>query len=140
MDYHFLNSTLRNVVDAAMKGKIDSNTLRLIYRGKRNITNSRAVDTLGALFLEYTAPFPLTYVFGPRSLEVYNSIFVFVLQVRRAKYTLERILVRASALEVSGTKSEMKAVYVVRGRLSWVVKYVIFHPQQYKYLHKFQAH
>ena len=59
-------------------------------------------------------------------MQSYSSLFVLVLQIRRAKSTLERILVR-NALPGTTRKvdAEMKMFYAMRGKLSWFIKWVI---------------
>ncbi|WP_317094361.1 hypothetical protein, partial [Alkalibacillus haloalkaliphilus] len=75
------------------------------------------------LAVEYAVPFPLTYVFQPAALQVYGEVFVLLLQIRRAKGVLERILVRG---ETRGDmlRGELKVFYAMRGRLSWFIKCV----------------
>jgi gamma-tubulin complex component 5 len=50
-------------------------------------------------------------------------MFVLLMQIRRAKGVLERILVRSFG-EGQGYREEMKVFYAMRSRLSWFVKYV----------------
>ncbi|KAI0331306.1 hypothetical protein GY45DRAFT_1406103 [Cubamyces sp. BRFM 1775] len=126
-DFHFMNSAFRDVV-ALYPGParwIDASLVRFSFPARapsqeRNI--AQTVRALDGLLIEYAVPFPLTYIFGPRTMRVYSSIFTLVLQVRRAKSVLERILVRGGL--VGGGKqmdAEMKVFYAVRGRLSWFV-------------------
>lgn len=71
--------------------------------------------------MEYFVPFPVAYIFPPKVLQVYGEVFVFLLQIRRAKAVLDRILVRGAGMGGSG--GELKAFYAFRGRLSWFIKY-----------------
>ncbi|KAF7302253.1 hypothetical protein MIND_00792300 [Mycena indigotica] len=114
-DFHFLNSAFRDVIEAS-KGKewVQSFLVRLSYRGGQN--NNRSVTVFNNLVVEYAVPFPVAYIFPPRVLQVYGEVFVFLLQFRRAKSLLERILVRGAKVG-----SEMKAFYAFRGRLSWFI-------------------
>ncbi|KAH9899569.1 Spc98 family-domain-containing protein [Cubamyces lactineus] len=126
-DFHFMNSAFRDVVtlNSGPARWIDASLVRFSFPARapsqeRNITQT--VRALDGLLIEYAVPFPLTYIFGPRTMRVYSSIFTLVLQVRRAKSVLERILVRGGL--VGGGKkmdAEMKVFYAVRGRLSWFV-------------------
>ncbi|KZT29375.1 hypothetical protein NEOLEDRAFT_1056725 [Neolentinus lepideus HHB14362 ss-1] len=115
-DFHFLNTSFSDVVDArAGKARwIDSTLVRLAYRGAR--ATSRTVRVLDGLQVEYAVPFPLTYVFGPGALRSYNALFVFLLQLRRAKSVLDSILVRGA-----GAADELKVFYAIRSKLSWFV-------------------
>ncbi|CDO73818.1 hypothetical protein BN946_scf185015.g147 [Trametes cinnabarina] len=85
---------------------------------ERNV--AQTVRALDGLLIEYAVPFPLTYIFGPRTTKVYSSIFTLVLQIRRAKNVLEKILVRGGVLGRQ-MDAEMKVFYAMRGRLSWFV-------------------
>jgi gamma-tubulin complex component 5 len=117
-DFHFLNTAFGDIV-THLKW-IDPSLVRISHRGNRDQTNSRSVRALEGLFIEYAVPFPLTYIWGPRSMQIYSTIFVFVAQIRRAKNALERILVRHSRGERS--HAGMKVFYAMRGKLFWFVK------------------
>ncbi|TFK94263.1 hypothetical protein K466DRAFT_593763 [Polyporus arcularius HHB13444] len=130
-DFHFMNSAFRDVV-ALYPGRarwIEASLVRFSFPPKgqgqggplqeKNITQTvRAVD---GLLIEYAVPFPLTYIFGPRTMRIYSSIFTLVLQIRRAKSVLERILVRGGLAAGKQLDAEMKVFYAMRGRLSWFV-------------------
>ncbi|KAI0677260.1 Spc98 family-domain-containing protein [Trametes maxima] len=128
-DFHFMNSAFRDVVALypghAASRWIDASLVRFSYPAKapaQERSIAQTVRALDGLLVEYAVPFPLTYVFGPRTMRVLSGVFVLVLQVRRAKSVLERILVRSGV--VGGGKKvdgEMKVFYAVRGRLSWFV-------------------
>src|SRR5882762_10294036 len=113
-DFHFLNSAFGDVVDAGRTRWIESSLVRLSYRGNRDRMISRTVKSIDGLLVEYAVPFPLTYIFGPRVLQEYGSLFVFLLQIRRAKGVLERILVRGAIASVPHLGAELKAFYAMR--------------------------
>lgn len=77
---------------------------------------------MDGLSLEYAVPYPLTYIFRPEVIHVYSNIFVFLLQLKRSKYVLERILLRAEHSKTRRSKEEMKLFYAMRSRLSWFTK------------------
>jgi len=81
------------------------------------------VKALDGLAVEYAVPFPLTYIFQPGALQGYGEVFVLLLQIRRAKGVLERILVRGKA-RGERLRGELKAFYAMRSRLSWFIKWV----------------
>ncbi|KAI9064813.1 hypothetical protein FKP32DRAFT_1675206 [Trametes sanguinea] len=124
-DFHFMNSAFQDVV-AMYPGRarwIDPSLVRFSYPARapsqeRNVAHT--VRALDGLLIEYAVPFPLTYIFGPRTMRVYSSIFTLVLQIRRAKSVLEKILVRGG-LFGRQMDAEMKVFYAMRGRLSWFV-------------------
>ena len=120
-DFHFLNSAFRDVVDVGRTAWVDASLVRFSHRGKdKNI--GRTVRAIDGLLIEYAVPFPLTYIFGPRTMQVYSSIFVFVLQIRRAKHALERILVRGAVGSISHVDNDLKVFYAMRSKLSWFIK------------------
>ncbi|TFK55410.1 hypothetical protein OE88DRAFT_1764883 [Heliocybe sulcata] len=104
-DFHFLNTSFSDIINArAGKARwIDTALVRLAYRGTR--AKNRTIRILEGLQMEYAVPFPLTYIFGPQAIRSYNSLFVFLLQLRRAKSVLDSILV----------------FYAIRSKLSWFV-------------------
>ncbi|KAF7332696.1 hypothetical protein MKEN_00152800 [Mycena kentingensis (nom. inval.)] len=121
-DFHFLNSAFRDVVEPGPNSQvkatewIQASLVRLSYRGSKQVSGSRrSVKPLAGLLVEYAVPFPVAYVFAPKVLQLYGEVFVFLLQIRRAKAVLDRILVRGAV----GTG--LKAFYAFRGRLSWFI-------------------
>ena len=129
-DFHFMNSAFRDVAalyaGPARTRWIDAALVRFSFPSARGAGPERSiaqtVRALDGLLVEYAVPFPLTYVFGPRTTRVYSAVFTLVLQVRRAKRVLERILVRGGLAAGKGFDGEMKVFYAMRGRLSWFVK------------------
>ncbi|KAG6856046.1 hypothetical protein H0H87_008150 [Tephrocybe sp. NHM501043] len=125
-DFHFLNTAFRDVVDASVnvgaKAWIQPPLVRLSYRGGKDKDRSisRTVKALDALTVEYAVPFPLTYIFQPTALQVYGEVFILLLQIRRAKGVLERILVRGEA-RAAKLRNELKGFYAMRSRLSWFI-------------------
>ncbi|KII94634.1 hypothetical protein PLICRDRAFT_148664 [Plicaturopsis crispa FD-325 SS-3] len=122
-DFHFLNSAFGDVVEAGAARWVETSLVRLSYRGGKDRERmiSRTVKALDGLLVEYAVPFPLTYVFGPRALQAYGKICVMLLQVRRAKSVLERILVRGAGAAGRGTSDGMKVFYAMRSKLSWFI-------------------
>lgn len=129
-DFHFMNSAFRDVV-ALYPGRtrwIDASLVRFSFpktqgQGPLQEKNiAQTVRALDGLLIEYAVPFPLTYIFTPRTMRVYSSIFTLVLQIRRAKQVLGRILVRGGLAAGKQLDAEMKVLYAMRGRLSWFVK------------------
>ena len=125
-DFHFLNSSFADVVASAAYKWIDASLVRFAHHGRdrnRAASIGRTVRAIEGLVVQYAVPFPLTYIFGPKALQTYSALFVFSLQIRRAKTALERILVRdAASLRLPQGSVELKMFYAMRGRLSWFVK------------------
>ncbi|CCM01742.1 uncharacterized protein FIBRA_03808 [Fibroporia radiculosa] len=124
-DFHFLNTAFRDVAEATPHQWIDTSLVRFSHRGAKDKSITRTVRAIDGLLIEYAVPFPLTYVFGPRVMQVYSSIFSFILQIRRAKSVLERILVRGDVAGTSHLGSDLKAFYAMRSKLSWFVNVLL---------------
>lgn len=150
-DFHFLNTAFRDVVEASTnagaKEWVQTSLVRLSYRGSKDKdkTIHRTVKAIDGLLVEYAVPFPLTYIFQPATIRVYAEIFAFLLQIRRAKSVLERVLVRGEA-RAKTLRAELKVFYAMRSRLSWFINtllnflttYVI-HTQVLKFHEAFRA-
>lgn len=122
-DFHFLNTAFSDVVDAASTKWVKTSQVRLSYRGSRGKAINRTVMAIDGLLIEYAVPFPLTYIFGPNILQIYGSILVFLLQIRRAKSVLERILVRGATISsLPHGDGKLKVFYAMRSKLSWFIK------------------
>lgn len=127
-DFHFLNSAFGDILEAGHIKWIEGSLVRFSYRAgnDRSSNINRTIKGIDGLLVEYAVPFPLTYLFGPQALRAYGSLFVFLLQIRRAKSVLERILVRGdivnSRQNISG---ELKVFYAMRSKLSWFIKHVL---------------
>ncbi|KAJ7770975.1 Spc98 family-domain-containing protein, partial [Mycena maculata] len=130
-DFHFLNTAFRDVVEAGTSTGaqewVQPSLVRLSYRGSKDGGRgvSRTVKAISGLLVEYAVPFPIAYIFSPRILQVYGEVFVFLLQIRRAKGMLERILVRGGAGRNGRLGDELKAFYAVRSRLSWFINTIL---------------
>lgn len=100
---------------------VEPGLVRISYKADRKLSTQRSVVSLSGVTFEYAAPFPLTLVFTPDVLQRYNSLFVLLLQIRRAKCMLDNILMRGSSGSAR-TENELKSFYVMRSRMSWIVK------------------
>ena len=124
-DFHALNTVFSDVVEMNSLGAtkwMEPSLMRLSYRGGKEKERSiaRSIKAIDGLTAEYAIPFPLTYIFPPKVLQIYSEIFVFLLQIRRAKTVLEKILVRGDGAK--HLQSEIKVFYSMRSRLSWFIK------------------
>ena len=123
-DFHFLNSTFRDVVEMSYHRWIDPSLVRLSYQDNPEKATTRSVRGLDPLFVEYAVPFPLTYICGPKAIQSYSSIFVWLAQIKRARSLLENTVLRGSGFASRDVhqQPEMKAFYALRNKLSWFVK------------------
>ncbi|KAI5123393.1 hypothetical protein M0805_006101 [Coniferiporia weirii] len=120
-DFHFLNSAFRDAVSSLERDWMDSTLVRLSYKANRMSDLHRSVRIFDGLTVQYSAPFPLIYIFDDHASRVYNSIFILLLQIRRAKAALDNILVRGSAANSARSRDELKIFYATRKKLSWFV-------------------
>jgi len=123
-DFHFLNSAFRDVVEMSYHRWIDPSLVRLSYQDSPDKATIRSVRGLDPLFVEYAVPFPLTYICGPKAIQSYSSIFVWLTQIKRARSLLENTVLRGSGLwsRDAHQQAEVKAFYALRNKLSWFVK------------------
>lgn len=125
-DYSLLNAAWSK---AAARSNTDSTLLRFRVNSAKNLRSIiRSVKVLEHLALDYSLPWPLSFVFTPAILEIYTSIFRFLLQVRRAKHLVDRLsLVKPGSSTVpslqvqQSSEHELKQFYSLRMRLSWIV-------------------
>ncbi|KAH9482299.1 Gamma-tubulin complex component 5 [Psilocybe cubensis] len=126
-DFHFLNTAFNDVIDANRNAGVpewvNASLVRFAYRGNKEKDRAikRTVKAIDGLIVEYAVPFPLTYIFQPATIQGYSDIFVFLLQIRRAKSVLERILVRDDQGRGKKLREELKVFHAMRSRLSWFI-------------------
>ncbi|KAF9509606.1 hypothetical protein BS47DRAFT_1396744 [Hydnum rufescens UP504] len=127
-DYHSLNSLFRDVAVSTPGRWIDPSLVRFSYRGLRARNYTSSVRILDGLSVEYQVPFPLTYLFGPAENQVYSSVFIVLLQLRRAKSAVESILIRG-ALDsaISPPSTNLKAFHSLRSRFTWLINTLTHH-------------
>ncbi|KAG8860524.1 hypothetical protein FRB96_003778 [Tulasnella sp. 330] len=121
-DYHMLNGLLKDAVTSSPCNWIDVSLLRLSYRSVDPRSVKKTVRGLEGMSMAYQISFPLNYLFSSAAMEAYSSVFVFLLQLRWAKYALESV--PSSRGEQSATdlsREEKKAFYALRAKLSWIV-------------------
>ncbi|KAF8528848.1 Spc98 family-domain-containing protein [Hysterangium stoloniferum] len=121
-DFHFLNTAFQNVSRAGSRSWINPSLVRFSYRGRKDRNINRTVRAIDGLIVEYAVPFPLIYLFGPESHAGYSSVFRFLLQIRRAKNVLDRILIRGLGdVNLNYNRSDLRLFNVLRGKLTWFV-------------------
>lgn len=122
-DFHVLNTAFNDTVEAnhhaGAREWIELPLVRLSYRGQGAADANKSVRALDGLLVEYAYPFPLTYIFTPKAMQVYGEVLIFLLQIRRAKRVLENIFVRS---DKRSTGNGLKALYALRTRLRWFIE------------------
>ncbi|KAF8338860.1 Spc98 family-domain-containing protein [Cantharellus anzutake] len=128
-DYHFLNSTFRQVALSTPNTWIDPDSIRFSYRGAKRKAKFESIRQLEGLSVEYQMPFPLTYMLGPAENEIYSSILVILLQLKFARSAVERIHIKGVD-KMGLTRSHpnlMKLFYSLRARFVWLIATITTH-------------
>lgn len=80
----------------------------------------RSMKILDSIHVRYTLPWPVANIIKQSSVAVYQRIFVFLMQVKRAKHMLERQRLLKSALPTTKSEGgENHVVFSLRHRLLW---------------------
>ena len=124
-DFHFLNNTFRETLKKYSVNRIEPTLVRFSYSGSRDKALNGKIDALENLLVEYAAPFPLTYIFGLHASDVYLSVLVFLLQIRRAKNVLEGMHMRGIASRQRSNEYANKIMLSMRSKLIWFIKCVL---------------
>jgi len=66
-------------------------------------------------------------VIRKESFEVYNNVFTFLLQIRRAKYMLERLTLLKEDFRTLGESGEGAVYYSLKHRLLWFANIVYYY-------------
>ncbi|KAA6406442.1 MAG: Gamma-tubulin complex component GCP5 [Lasallia pustulata] len=96
-------------------------TIRSAFGNYHDMQNRRrSVKILNSITVNYALPWPIANVIGQGSLSVHQRIFVFLAQVYRAKYMLERRrLLKSTLCPLDSEDGENSLVYSLRHRLLW---------------------
>jgi gamma-tubulin complex component 5 len=121
-DFHLLNKTFRDTLEECSTNWIETALVRFSYSGSRDKALRPTIDALDDLLVEYAAPFPLTYLFGLHISGTYRSVFVFLLQLRRAKNVLENARIWDTTTRHESKRSLNKVVFAMRSKLIWFIK------------------
>ena len=109
--------SLQNAFDAIPC--IDIDRLQICaspVRQRESILARRTMSALEHIRVSYTLPWPVANVIRKDSIEVYQRVYTFLMQLQRAKYLLQQRNTRS----VQGTnKKPLSRVYALRHRLLW---------------------
>ncbi|CAZ84768.1 unnamed protein product [Tuber melanosporum] len=105
---------------------------RMRMRAKPESTKSlrerrRTVKMWKSLELSYALPWPIMNVIRKESFDVYNNIFSFLLQIRRAKYVLERLTLLKEDFRTLGESGEGAMYYSLKHRLLWFANIIYYY-------------
>ncbi|RIA93470.1 Spc98 family-domain-containing protein [Glomus cerebriforme] len=113
-DSYVLNEIVLNTVETFKW--LDKNSVSVWVddeAGKK--PNTKTVRIFEKIVLEYRLPWPLDNIIRGNTLKLYKRIFIFLLQVKRSKYLLERL----SFSRNQDNSTAMILFYVVRMKLIW---------------------
>lgn len=80
----------------------------------------RSMKILDSIHVQYTLPWPVANIIKQSSVAIYQRIFVFLMQVKRAKHMLERQRLLKSALPTTESEDGKNHVFFsLRHRLLW---------------------
>ncbi len=122
-DRFILTELVRSVYASHQSVVTEQLTVRSSVGGYRDTQNRRrSVKILASMSIEYTIPWAVANIVGRPSTRIYQRIFTFLLQVRRAKHLLERHrLLTQSNSPSDNTNHENNQLYSLRLRLLWFV-------------------
>lgn len=107
---------------------------RLIVRSQKGShwnfeNNSRSVNVLRAVSIDYTLPWPVANVITKDAILTYQRIFTFLMQIRRARYLTAKQRLRSSNSHAAINGGEKKYVlgYALRHNLLWFLNVLYSH-------------
>ena len=102
----YLTSVLHDALQLRFPQLINKLTvgIRTESRTSKNVSNVQSVDVI---YLRYAMKWPLTIIFDSKAEETYNAVFSFLLQVKRALWSLERLRIK-DLLKKSTVSSEQE--------------------------------
>ncbi|QSS53128.1 gamma-tubulin complex component GCP5 [Histoplasma capsulatum var. duboisii H88] len=109
---------------------------RLIIRSKqlglRDFEHHcRSVQILKAIAMDYILPWPVANIITKQSLLAYRRVSTFLMQIRRAKYVVERQrLLRSLHSETESEKKDDVLGYSIRHHLVWFLNVLYAHLTQ----------
>lgn len=104
----------------------------LVCLGVRSVKNTtgtdslrvkRSMSTLEDLQITYSLPWPIANIIPAKSLKIYARIFIFLLQIHRAKYLLQRQRLPRSAS--SRVDRDVLQLYGLRHKLLWFTDVIL---------------
>lgn len=95
------------------------------YRDAEN--GSRSVKILKALSIDYILPWPVANIITKHAIQTHQRIATFLMQIRRAKYVLERQRLRKNDLDIGIDDEEDVLGYGIRHCLLWFTNILYSH-------------
>ncbi|CUS07192.1 unnamed protein product [Tuber aestivum] len=127
-DRFLLTELLQGVYGGVACVEVDRVRMRAKMEGMKSLRERRrTVKMWKGLELNYVLPWPIMNVIRKESFEMYNNIFTFLLQIRRAKYMLERLTLLKEDFRFLGESGEGAIYYSLRHRLLWFANIVYYY-------------
>jgi len=119
-DRFLLTEQVQSVFSSAPQ--IEPHRLRMVVRKEdlfsrsahKDTTGCKTVNSLENVEVEYRLPWPVLNIVRQDSFDTYRRVFTFLLQLRRARYLLERLSPQRRQAD-----AEAKVFYALRQRLLW---------------------
>ncbi|XP_013414718.1 gamma-tubulin complex component 5 isoform X2 [Lingula anatina] len=89
-DMSFLNVALHDTLQAHFPQEADKLFVSVQSTGEKG-RDRHPIQALEGLTLHYKVPWPVDVVINTKCQEIYNKIFQFLLQIKRAKFCLDRL-------------------------------------------------
>lgn len=93
---------------------------------KGSIGRQRSMESLTTLRVMYSLPWPIANIINKNSMETYQGVLILLLQLQRAKQTLERRIPRNLVIALMKDRVGSYAV-MLRHRMLWFVNTVFSH-------------
>ncbi|OJD21964.1 hypothetical protein ACJ73_06693 [Blastomyces percursus] len=109
---------------------------RLIIRSKQIAPQDfedhcRSAQILKAIAIDYVLPWPVANIITKQSLSAYRRVSTFLMQIRRAKYVVERQrLLRSLHSEIESEKKDDILGYSIRHHFLWFLNVLYAHLTQ----------
>ncbi|KAJ8350863.1 hypothetical protein SKAU_G00259930 [Synaphobranchus kaupii] len=101
----FLNVQLQEAV--GQRRPEDSNRLSIYLETTDPVKKKHPVNSLDGLILSYKVPWPVDIVISSECQKIYNQVFLLLLQIKWAKYSLDTL--RFSDLTVAAQRQDARA-------------------------------
>ena len=83
----------------------------------------RSMSVLEDIRVSYTLPWPIANVISPNSIGIYQRVLVFLMQLQRAKFLLQRQKIGKS-MQSTDKKAPLR-LYTLRHRLLWLTNTIL---------------
>uniref|UniRef100_A0AAZ3SH96 Gamma-tubulin complex component n=1 Tax=Oncorhynchus tshawytscha TaxID=74940 RepID=A0AAZ3SH96_ONCTS len=105
----FLNVQLQEAV--GQRCPEDSSRLSIFLETIDPVRKKQPINNLDGLTLSYKVPWPVDIVVSSECQRIYNQVFLLLLQIKWAKYSLDTLAFsgRSTAKRLEGTPEEVKA-------------------------------